>query len=114
MAVAVARVVVVGQDYDVSRAKELPELRLPFTRAAGVTGSNKPNAGEPVSILLAFDDEHDTIGGGAEKLRKAVRHAPNALYVADPSRVAIGGAARAVGLRFDWAALESAAGAAFI
>jgi hypothetical protein len=90
LAVAVASVVVIRDNDDLPPAKECLEVGLPLTCTARITGGNEADPGEPVHVVLAFNNERGTIGWSVEELGNTVRPRRMTLHRADRFTVTIG------------------------
>jgi hypothetical protein len=95
-----ARIVVVGQDYNVSPVEECIKFGPPFRLARlavcssfrstpGVAGGDEPEAGKPVGVLLALNREDDAIGGSSDQFREAIGNLPRALHLPNAATSAV-------------------------
>ncbi len=84
--VAVAGIVVVGDDDDAGAAQSGGIGGAPLAGAAGLGGGGEAEGGEGVGVLLAFDEVEELVAGdGGAESRQAVEDSFNSLEVPDPT-----------------------------
>ena len=85
LCVALARLVIVGQDIDFPALEVLVEVRGPLLRTTGIGGSQKSESSEIVCILLALDDQYCVVLGH-QQLGKPVGNFRTLWSAANPSQ----------------------------